>query len=110
MICNTTNCTTERSGPVQNDDRGQIPEAGPSSSPTMPARLDWDGYCRQEDSEPFDVIKKVKGAVQRRDLCPDLLIDLQVQEFVRRICGAYACDAACLGTYADPPINNGGCK
>lgn len=84
-MINIANCCAERPGPVQNGDGDQIPEAGPTSAPAAPTRLDWAAYYHQEDKEPFDVIKEIKGSVPRRDLDPDLLLELRVQEFVRRI-------------------------
>lgn len=83
MICNTVNCRTGKPGPVQNGDGGTVPEAGPShTSSAPPAQLDWNAYYHQEDREPFDVVKEMKGAVLRRDLDPDHLLELHVQLFV----------------------------
>ena len=67
---------------MRNGDNGPVPEAGPGSSHSSPARVDWDAYYHQEDNEPFDVVKEMKGAVRRRDLDHDHLLELQVQLFV----------------------------
>lgn len=70
---------------MQDGGSGPVPDEDMHTYPSAPARLDWAAYYHQEDREPSDVVVEMKGAVRRRDLDPDHLLELQAQELVRRI-------------------------